>query len=111
MNLLENAVHHAKGMTQLRLKVKQKGKKAFFTVCDNGCGIPEEILPEIFTGYLNRRNQPADSSRSNMGIGLSVCTAIVRAHGSEITAENQKTGGASFRFALETEDEDEYQSL
>ena len=44
-----------------------------------------------------------------MGIGLSVCVAIVKAHGSDITAENRKGGGAVFRFALERGGEDDGQ--
>ena len=44
-----------------------------------------------------------------MGIGLSVCAAIVKAHGSEITAENRKGDGAVFRFALERGGEDDGQ--
>ena len=38
-----------------------------------------------------------------MGIGLSVCAAIVKAHGSTIRAENLPGGGARFYFSLETE--------
>ena len=45
--------------------------------------------------------------RSNMGIGLSVCDAIVRAHGGQITARNRDSGGAEFRFALDREEENE----
>jgi len=60
-------------------------------------------MDNLFTGYLDRDFVPADGSRSNMGIGLSVCSAIIKAHGSEIRAENNKTGGATFRFALQQE--------
>lgn len=56
---------------------------------------------KIFTGSYEKSAAPVDGTRSNMGIGLSVCAAIVKAHGSEITAENRKGGGAVFRFALE----------
>ena len=107
INLLENAVDHAKGMTEIHLCVERKGDAAHFSVSDNGCGIDEDILPHIFTGYLDRRNKASDSSRSNMGIGLSVCATIVSAHGGRITAANQSSGGAVFQFALETEGEDE----
>ena len=103
LNILENAVYHAKGMTRLVLDVTCEDDKAVFTVYDDGCGIPSERLDNLFSGYLNS-NEPADSRRSNMGIGLSVCDAIVRAHGSRLVAANRKEGGASFTFALETEE-------
>ena len=107
LNLLENAVFHAKGMTELILSVSLVGDKAVFEVADNGCGIPEEALDRIFTGSYEKSAAPVDGTRSNMGIGLSVCAAIIKAHGSEITAENRIGGGAVFRFSLERECDDE----
>lgn len=109
MNLLENAVVHAKGMTELTLRVTCDGGRAEFSVADDGCGIPQERMEDLFTGYLDRRETPTDGSRSNMGIGLSVCATIVKAHGSEIYAENRKPRGAVFRFSLEMEETDEQQ--
>ena len=109
LNLLENAVFHAKGMTELTLSVSLVGDKAVFEVADNGCGIPEDALQKIFTGSYEKSAAPVDGTRSNMGIGLSVCAAIVKAHGSEITAENRKGGGAVFRFSLERGGEDDGQ--
>ena len=103
MNLLDTAVFHAKGMRNLRLTVETKGKWAHFTVEDDGCGIPPERMHGLFTGLLDSE-APTDTGRSNMGIGLSVCSAIIKAHGSEITAENLPQGGAAFRFALEMEE-------
>jgi len=107
MNLLENAVLHATGMQELKLTAIRKSKKVEFCVSDDGCGIPPERMAHIFTDYLTREQIPADGSRNNMGIGLSVCAAIVKAHGSEITAKNLKPHGASFSFLLETEGADE----
>ena len=105
MNLLENAVFHAHGMQNLWLTVETQGKSAVFTVADDGCGIPEERLPNLFTGLLDSA-VPVDATRNNMGIGLSVCSTIIKAHGGEIHAGNRKDGGAYFRFALEMEEND-----
>ena len=107
VNILENAVNHATGMTELHLTVEQMGNQAVFTVWDNGCGIPADRMKLLFTGYLDRTERPADGSRHNMGIGLSVCAAIIKAHGSEIFAKNREEGGAMFTFSLEMEDSDE----
>ncbi|MDY4395720.1 MAG: DUF4118 domain-containing protein, partial [Oscillospiraceae bacterium] len=109
LNLLENAVFHAKGMTELTLSVSLVGDKAVFEVSDNGCGLPEDALQKIFTGSYEKSAAPVDGTRRNMGIGLSVCAAIVKAHGSDITAENRSGGGAVFRFALERGGEDDGQ--
>ena len=107
VNMLENAVNHASGMTELILSVEKQGNKAVFEVSDNGCGIPPDRMRQIFNGYLERTEQPVDGTRHNMGIGLSVCAAIIKAHGGEIRAENRREGGAVFSFSLEMEDTDE----
>ena len=103
-NLLENAVFHAKGMGNLRLRVEVKGSWAYFYVEDDGCGIPEEKLSRLFTGMLDSE-APTDQSRSSMGIGLSVCSAIIKAHGGEIWANKRAGGGTEVGFRLEMEDE------
>ena len=102
MNLLENAVFHAYGMRNLWLRVVLKNKWAVFFVEDDGCGISAERMTHLFTG-LSDSEVPIDSTRSNMGIGLSVCRTIIRAHGSELKAGNRPAGGAVFSFALEME--------
>ena len=104
MNLLENAVFHAKGMKNLWLRVEVRGLWAYFYVEDDGCGIPEDKLPKLFTGMLDSK-APMDQSRSSMGIGLSVCSAIIKAHGGEIGADKRAGGGTEVGFRLEMEDE------
>ena len=103
MNLLENAVFHAHGMTHLWLRVEESGGKAHFFVEDDGCGIPSDRMANLFTGLLDTE-APTDTGRSNMGIGLSVCRTIIKAHGGELKAYNRPQGGAAFTFSLEKED-------
>ncbi|MBQ8833434.1 MAG: DUF4118 domain-containing protein [Oscillospiraceae bacterium] len=103
MNLLENAVFHAHGMKNLWLTAETRGNKVYFTVADDGCGIPPERMEGLFSGLLDSE-APTDTSRSSMGIGLSVCCTIIKAHGGEIRAKNRQGGGAEFRFALEMEE-------
>ena len=99
---------HAKGMTELQVEVRIEDDKAVFEIKDNGCGIAEERLERLFTGYLDREESvPADGSRNNMGIGLSVCSTIIRAHGGSIYAKNRPQGGALFGFSLDMEEADE----
>ena len=103
-NLLENAVLHAEGMTKLTLRVFTLGNRAVFEVADNGCGIPKERLRTLFSGTGGPDpNAPADSGKHGMGIGLSVCAAIIKAHGGEIDAESRPGEGTTIRFWLETE--------
>lgn len=105
LNLLDNAMQHAKDMTRLDLCVSVCGNQAFFEVRDNGCGIDEKHLTSIFSGYREDQEEPYDGSRVNAGIGLSVCATIVKAHGGTFTMENGKNGGATFRFCLNLEEQ------
>lgn len=64
-------------------------------ICDNGTGIHESLLEEIF--------EPFHTSTTNgMGIGLSLCRSIIEAHGGKIWA-NPKPSGAEIAFTLPIE--------
>ena len=104
INILENAVQHAVGMTSLWLRVFVIGGKAIFEIQDDGCGMDPYRLKSIFTGGYNGNEPPADGQKRNSGIGLSVCATIIKAHGGDISAENRKEGGAIFRFTLDREE-------
>lgn len=102
-NILDNTMRHAKGMTEIHFRVSVNDEKAIFEISDNGCGIESERLKNIFMGYAKNTDTPTDT-RSNAGIGLSVCATIVKAHGGIISADNNDNGGAMFRFSLNMED-------
>ena len=100
INLLENSAVHAKGSTETRLSVSVNESNVEFSVSDNGAGIPKSILPNIFDGYFNSSYEKSSDTKRNMGIGLSVCHTIIKAHNGVLTAENLKSGGACFKFTL-----------
>ncbi len=104
VNIFENAVHHAKGFTCLKLRVYREKNKVFFEISDNGRGIAKEKLGQLFSGYGNLSEDNTDTHKRNAGIGLSVCASIIKAHGGDITAENIENSGACFRFWLIAED-------
>lgn len=105
LNILENAIRHAKGMTWLLLRVYKNADLACFEISDDGCGIDNDRLDRIISGtYVP--DQSSDKSRRNSGIGLSVCSTIIKAHGGKIEAENRNGGGAIFRFMLKSEEGD-----
>lgn len=105
VNILENAVRHAKGMTELWLRVYVEDDQAIFEVIDDGCGIEKERIGTVFKGYYEKKKEPIDNQKSNMGIGLSVCASIIKAHEGTISVENRATGGCIFRFILDMETE------
>ena len=83
MNLLENAVKHASGMKNLALRIKTEGKKVRFKIEDDGMGF----------------------SHKHMGIGLTVCETIVKAHGGTFLMKNRSVKGAVASFTLDMEDD------
>ena len=105
MNLLENAAAHGQSSAIL-LSAERQSAGAVFTVRDNGLGIPEEILPEIFSPALPSKLHAGDYRRK-VGIGLCVCSSIVKAHGGSMSACNVREGGAMFRFTLPMEESEE----
>ena len=98
-NLLENAVIHGETTTAVRLSVTREGDSARFSVADNGQGIPVDVLPKLFDGTLKHNETGVGDGKRNMGLGLSVCRAIVRAHGGQLNARNLEQG-AEFCFTL-----------
>ena len=110
-NLLDNAIFHADGMTKMGLNVTDDKDFVYFEVYDDGCGIAPEKLKTIFSGTQSAEKKKNDKGRSNMGIGLSVCYSIVKAHGGEIVAKNRPEGGASFSFSLKKEEDEEYEEM
>ena len=84
---------------------KESNRMVRFCVEDNGLGIDAEVLPKLFEElFPHAQNENADGRR-NMGIGLSACMSIVRAHGGVMRAENREAGGARVCFELPMEEE------
>ena len=104
-NLMENAVAHGVTTTEIRLTLRAERGFACFMVADNGQGIPEKELPSLFDGTLKHSETDAGDGKRNIGLGLSVCLAIVRAHGGSMSARNL-SGGAEFTFRLPLSKED-----
>ena len=104
-NLLENAVFHGKA-SHIRVSVQPDDSYARFSVQDNGCGIPEKEIPNLFDGTLKRSVSADCDGKRSMGLGLSVCLAIVRAHGGTMEAKNLEAGGAEFSFRLSLNSEE-----
>lgn len=102
INLIENAIKHSPSTEPVEVTLKQSGNLAVFEVIDHGRGIDDEDLPNLFTSFLPSRNKSPDSSRG-MGIGLSICMTIIKAHNGTMEAYNRKAGGAVFKFTLPME--------
>ena len=105
INLFDNVSAHAEGATQIWLTAAASADHITISVEDDGPGIPSALLPSILSGTLQNTNRVRPDDRRSMGIGLSVCRSIIRAHGGELSAGRSSHGGAAFRFYLPCEKE------
>jgi len=103
INLLENAMKHSPNDSIIEVEVKKDKQYAIFEVRDNGEGIAEKDAPYLFENYIPKGERSSDSSRG-MGIGLSICLSIIKAHHGKLEAVNRKEGGAVFQFKLPLEE-------
>ena len=101
VNLLENAIRHSGDPEHITLRLYRQEDWAVVEVRDRGRGLSPEVYHAVKAGRPMPRSLSGDSTRG-MGIGLSVCQNIIKAHGGFLTAENHPQGGAVFRFGLPT---------
>ena len=106
VNLLENAVLHGKNPKNIRISVSRIGNQACFSIRDHGIGIAHQAMAHLFESYSSSTENRDSLSKRNMGIGLSVCMSIIKAHGGTMRAQNMADCGAEFSFALPLEEQD-----
>lgn len=98
VNLLENAVYYGKENGMVKVTLSKNGKMIEGIVEDNGIGISEEDLVHIWERFY--RADPARSTDSHSGFGLSMVKWIVEAHGGTIRAESRLGEGTRFIFEI-----------
>ncbi|MDK1373717.1 MULTISPECIES: ATP-binding protein [unclassified Sinorhizobium] len=89
VNLLINAVQAieltSSGRREICVKSKQNFHGVRISIEDDGAGIPEPLLDQIFDAYFSTK-------RTGMGMGLSISRSIIEAHGGTINATNGANG-------------------
>ena len=103
VNLLENAIRHSGNPSSITLNLFRRDNWAIVEVRDKGEGLSHEVLHAVQQNRPLPRDLSGDSTRG-MGIGLSVCQSIVKAHNGFFSAGNDPEGGAVFRFGLPLEE-------
>lgn len=96
-NILDNAAKYTPAGSYIRITAEAKQGEIWVAVSDDGLGLPDGMEHRIFDKFT--RGDP-ESAKSGVGLGLSICRAIVEAHGGRIWASNLPGQGAIFTFAL-----------
>ncbi len=96
-NLLENAVKYTPPGSPIEIEAWAAGEEITVSVVDRGPGIKPGDEERVFEKF--HRGEP-EGAVGGAGLGLTICRAIVEAHGGRIWAENRFVGGAMFCFTL-----------
>ena len=99
-NLIANAIKFGPKGGMVTLSLKHTDSRYYFSISDQGPGIPEEEQKHIFNKFYQ-----LDSShrQEGNGLGLSLCAQILNACGGAIDVENCATGGCRFIVTLPAE--------
>lgn len=90
-NLINNSLEHTPSGGNITLSATNDNGWAVFTVADDGEGIAPEHLTRVFHRFY-RVDAARDREHGGSGIGLSIVTAIVEAHGGSVTAASLGLG-------------------
>lgn len=85
VNLLANARVHTPAGTSVETRLAIDGDSVVVTVRDDGPGIPDELLPQLFERFA-RGDDSRSRSAGSTGLGLAIVRAVVEGHGGEVTA-------------------------
>lgn len=100
-NLVGNAVKYRSPDKQpkVHISAEQKGNEWVISVKDNGIGFDQKYASTVFLPF---KRLHAAREYSGTGVGLAICSRIVKAQGGRIWAESQPGEGATFSFTLPT---------
>jgi two-component system sensor histidine kinase KdpD len=96
-NILENAVRHSPPGSTVRVDARARGGFIEIAVSDEGPGLLPFERHKVLTPFRRGGN-------SSSGVGLTICKAIVEAHGGTILVEDAPAGGARFTFTVPVRD-------
>lgn len=98
-NLIQNAVKFTPEGGSIMVTVRQEDQKlAGVSVCDNGPGIPQEFLDQIFDPFF--RVKQARRETKGLGLGLSIVRTLVELQGGTIVARSEPGQGAELSFTI-----------
>ena len=96
-NLCGNAINYTQEGGKVTITLKVEGSDLIFSVADNGSGIPQEDIPNMF----QRFSQGTSKKRSTgTGLGLYLSRQIIESHGGKIWLESVLNKGSEFSFLL-----------
>jgi signal transduction histidine kinase len=102
-NLVDNALKYTPpgGRVEVSLTSDPARRETEVVVRDNGVGISEEDLPYVFDRFFRAdRSRQRDTGPAGSGLGLSICKAVVEAHGGSVRCESRPQQGTTLTVRL-----------
>lgn len=99
LNLLINAITHARGTDRIDVRLRREETNAVLEVQDYGSGIAPGDLPNLFSRFFQVVRVSADTTRG-LGLGLYIVRELVTAHGGTIEVLSSEGQGSTFTIRL-----------
>ena len=93
-NIVRNAVQHSRGAgdSEVRVRLDVEQSQVVITVEDQGGGVPDHDLEQIFEPFYRSTKRQAEVSRSSGGLGLAIASRATALNGGTIAASNTANG-------------------
>jgi PAS domain S-box-containing protein len=101
-NLIGNAIKFSPDNTLIRVGCEMVKGGVLFSVQDQGRGIPADKVGTVFQRW-KQVERDDENKKGGSGLGLSICKALIDAHGGQIEAISEVGKGSTFRFFLPAE--------
>ena len=98
-NIVDNAINYVEQANISIQLTNQDPSNLYFSITDNGQGVPAEALAHIFERFY-RVDKGRSRKAGGTGLGLSIVKHAVIFHGGNITALNRQEGGLEYQFSL-----------
>ena len=98
VNIIGNAIKYTHDSGEIIIDAGKNGNDIFVDIHDNGIGIAQEDIDNIFLRFY--RVSGSASSFSGSGIGLYISSEIIKSHGGKIWAESKIGSGSVFHFTI-----------
>ena len=98
-NLIQNAIKYSPDGGLVSLRLERRDDQAVIVVADQGVGIPETALAQLFQRFFRAANS-AQANTAGMGIGLYVVHEIVTRHGGTVEVASEEGHGSTFTVRL-----------
>ena len=87
-NLLINAAKYTDPGGDIRVRATQQANEVLVTVRDNGIGIPQEVMPRLFT-LFSQADPTGGRTQEGLGVGLALVRGLVALHGGMVTVRSE----------------------